>query len=72
MSECETCDKKHCDLCGGNEGASDGIYFCDLCISDNLQQGRIQTQSNPAIDCVKKSNWSILPSTRRITRRNEI
>ena len=27
-------------------------------------QGRIQTQSNPAIDCVKKSNWSIIPSTR--------
>ena len=38
MSECETCDKKHCDLCGGNEGVSDGIYFCDLCISDKLQE----------------------------------
>ena len=38
MSECETCYKKHCDLCGDNEGGSDGIYFCDLCISDKLKE----------------------------------
>ena len=33
MSECETCD-----LCRNNEGDSDGIYFCDGCISDRLQE----------------------------------
>ena len=38
MSECETCDKKHCDLCGDNEGGSDGIYFCDLCLSNKLHR----------------------------------
>ena len=31
-------DKKHCDLCGDDEGDSDGIYFCDRCISDRLQE----------------------------------
>ena len=31
-------DKKHCDLCGDDEGDSHGIYFCDGCISDRLQE----------------------------------
>ena len=58
MSECKTCDKKHCDLCGDNEGGSDGIYFCDLCISDKLleyiEHLRLRNFFNKAYD-----NWML-------------
>ena len=55
MSECETCDKKHCDLCRDNEGGSD---FCDLCISDKLKECiehlRLRNVFNKAYD-----NWML-------------